>query len=396
MRLDKKNLWIQILAILGFGLTIKLALIYYAANFDQYALSSFCSVNDFIDCDGAARSTAAQVLGIPLAYWGMFFYLIVLFLTFVDKLKKIKVLNFLNVFKEPKAYISTLGTIAFLCSMILAGISLWGIHKLCILCVITYFIDLTIALIASDGMFKIIVKNFKTTILDFLAGVKQYPKTFVILLLITASFLTYSNVTLNFVKHIKTAKEYKMYRKMKKNPYRIKGNTLGSETGDVKIDLYSDFVCPLCYIHNIMLHKAAKEYKNIKIIHHNYPMDKECNQYLEYNIHPRACFMSRAAIAAHNQGNYWEMSSLLYEKQPINNEDLLPLIKQLNFDEEKFFTDLEASTTKQIIDKEIQVATEELEIDATPTMIINNEKYVGLKPYTKIKEILESHGAKRK
>ena len=69
---------------------------------------------------------------------------------------------------------------------------------------------------------------------------------------------------------------------------------------------------------------------------------------------------------------------------------------RLNFDEKKFFTDLEASTTKQIIDKEIQVATEELEIDATPTMIINNEKYVGLKPYTKIKEILESHGAKRK
>jgi len=142
MKLDKKNLWIQILSLIGFGLTIKLAFIYYSANFDQYALSSFCSVNDFIDCDGAAKSSTAQFLGIPLAYWGMFFYTIVLFLTFVNNLKNIKFLGFLKVFKNPHAYISTLGTIAFLCSMILAGISLFGIKKLCILCVITYFIDL--------------------------------------------------------------------------------------------------------------------------------------------------------------------------------------------------------------------------------------------------------------
>ena len=66
---------------------------------------------------------------------------------------------------------------------------------------------------------------------------------------------------------------------MKTNPYRISGNVLGAKNGNVIINLYSDYVCPLCYIHNIMLHKAAKEYKNIKIIHHNYPMDKECNKY---------------------------------------------------------------------------------------------------------------------
>ena len=52
MNVDKKKLWIQILAFIGLGLTIELAFIYYSANFDKYALSSFCSVNDFIDCDG--------------------------------------------------------------------------------------------------------------------------------------------------------------------------------------------------------------------------------------------------------------------------------------------------------------------------------------------------------
>ena len=45
MNIDKKNLWIQILAIVGLGLTIDLAYIYYTANYDKYALSSFCSIN---------------------------------------------------------------------------------------------------------------------------------------------------------------------------------------------------------------------------------------------------------------------------------------------------------------------------------------------------------------
>ena len=111
MNLNKKRLIIQILSIFGFLLTIKLAMIYYFANYERYSLASFCSINDLIDCDGAARTTVSQFLGIPLAYWGMFFYVLVFFLTIVDKLKNIKFLKFLEVFKNPMSYITVLGTL---------------------------------------------------------------------------------------------------------------------------------------------------------------------------------------------------------------------------------------------------------------------------------------------
>ena len=263
MTLDKKNISIQVLALIGLGLAIKLAFIYYSANYDKYSLSSFCSINDFIDCDGAAKTNTAQFIGIPLAWWGIFFYLIVLFLTFVGKLKNIKFLKFLEVFKTPHAYIATLGFIAFLISMILAFISLFGIKKVCILCVGTYVLDLIIATVAADGLFKNILKSFKTTAFDIIDGAKKYIKTTIVLILLATSFLVYSGVTLNFVPHIKRRNEILKYRKMKVNPYRVKGNTLGTENADVVIELYSDYVCPLCYINNIMLHKAAKEFKNI-------------------------------------------------------------------------------------------------------------------------------------
>lgn len=393
MKIDKKKLTVQILAIAGLLLSIKLACIYYVANYEKYALSSFCSINEFVDCDGAARSTVSQFWGIPLAYWGIFFYITVLFLTVVDWFKKFRLLKFLEVFKNPMSYVSTLGTVAFACSMVLAGLSVFKIHKLCILCFITYFIDLFIALAASSGEFKKLVEAFKTTFVDFIAGAKQYTKTFVVLVIMAAAFLVYSGTTYNFVPHVKKQKAILKYRDIKFNPYRVKGNVLGAEDGDVVIELYSDYVCPICYMENIMLHEAVKDFSNIKIVHHNVPFDKECNPYISINMHPNACFMAKGAIAAGKQGNYWEMSSLLYENQPKNMEQMLKLADQLGFDKDKFINDLESEVTANEIEVELK-KSDDLQIDSTPTIFINGDEIVGIKPYYELKDILVEHGAK--
>ncbi len=89
----KKKIAIALLAIIGIITTVKLAVIYYNANFNPYALSSFCSVNEFIDCDGIAKTTESQFFGVPLAYWGMFLYFFILLMLFVDKLKNLKLLD---------------------------------------------------------------------------------------------------------------------------------------------------------------------------------------------------------------------------------------------------------------------------------------------------------------
>ena len=393
MKIDKKKLAIQILTFVGLLLSVKLACIYYVANYEKYALSSFCSINDFVDCDGAARSTVSQFWGIPLAYWGIFFYLTVLFLTIVDYFKKFRIFKFLEVFKNSMSYIGMLGTVAFICSMVLAGLSIFKIHKLCILCFITYFIDLFIAVVACSGKSKQLVEDFKTTFLDFIAGAKQYTKTFIVLVIIVASFLTYSGVTYSFVPHIKKQKAILKYRDMKFNPYRVKGNTLGAENADIVIELYSDYVCPICYMENIMLHEAVKDFSNIKIVHHNLPFDKECNPYITVNMHPNACFMAKGALAAGKQGNYWEMGSLLYENQPTRMEDMLKLADQLGFNKDKFVQDMESETTAKEIENEL-VNANNLGIDSTPTIYINGDQVVGIKPYYELKDLLIEHGAK--
>ena len=145
---SKKNIMIIMLVLIGFIIALDLAYIYYEANFNQYALPSFCSVSDFVDCDGVARTTESQFFGVPLAYWGMFLYSFILMLLGVDKLKNIPGLKFLEVFKNKFHYIASLGLISFIISMILLCVSLFGIHKLCVMCALTYVIDLCIGLVA--------------------------------------------------------------------------------------------------------------------------------------------------------------------------------------------------------------------------------------------------------
>ena len=128
MKLSKRII-LTILALIGFLTSVKLSLIYIDANFNPYALSSFCSINDLIDCDGVAKTSHSQFFGVPLAFWGLFLYFVFLFFTYVDKLQKVeirgfKLLGFTEVFKHPESYICALGIIAFLISMSLACISI--------------------------------------------------------------------------------------------------------------------------------------------------------------------------------------------------------------------------------------------------------------------------------
>ena len=85
MKLSKR-ITLSILSLIGFITSIKLAMIYIDANFNPYALSSFCSINDLIDCDGVAKTTHSQFFGIPLAFWGLFLYFVFLFFKFADKI----------------------------------------------------------------------------------------------------------------------------------------------------------------------------------------------------------------------------------------------------------------------------------------------------------------------
>lgn len=389
-----RKMFISFLAVVGFLVTIKLANIYYEANFNPYSLPSFCSINQYIDCDGIAQTTHSQFFGIPLAYWGMFLYLFIIFMVIVDKLKQIKFLGFLEVFKNPLMYISALGFISFAASMILAGISIFEIKKICILCFLTYFLNLLIATIATDFS-EGILKPFKVSFADFIEAlkVKKYLVSFLILSSLGGCVLLYTTMSNCFTPQVKRYKEFKHYEKLRQNnPFTVSGNVLGDKNAKLTVYIYTDYECPICQTYNVIIHRAAQELSGFKFVHKNLPLDVACNENLKQPFHENACMMSKYAIAAENQGRFWEFNSELFEKQPKNEKAVIKLAETMGFDIPEFKKDASSKSTNSRLKNDIDSSVD-LNIEGTPTIVINGKIYSGIKPYYELKRILMEAGA---
>ena len=391
-----KRILITIIAVIGLITSVKLVAIFYQSNYNEYALNSFCSINDFIDCDGVARTAHAVFFGVPLAVWGLVLYSFILLLTYADKLKNIKFLKFLEVFKNPASYIFAIGIVAFLISMTLACISIFEIKKICILCFFTYILNLIIAIIAAWKTKRpddLLLDCFK----DFMAAIKvrAYLIAFIAVVAAFAGLLVYTSKSFVLAPHMKQLSEIEKLRHMKHNPYGVKGNILGDPDGEIVAYVYTDYQCPMCSVYNITIHKAAKNLKNIKFVHINFPLDSNCNPSMQYQMHEGSCLLAKYNIAAANQNKYWEMNDLLFEKKPKNEEEILSAAKEAKFDIEKLQQDANSSETAQKLKEEIEFALKN-NLNATPSLQIGMKVIPGMLMYDKLEAKLIEAGAVKK
>lgn len=394
-----KRITLTILALIGFITSIKLSIIYLDANFNPYALSSFCSINELIDCDGVAKTTHSQFFGVPLAFWGLFLYFVFLFFTYVDKIKEItikgfKLFGFLEVFKHPESYLCALGIISFFLSMILAGVSIFEIHKICILCFFTYILNLLIGLVAKPRGENYLTV-FKTSFIDFIDAlkIKKYAIAFTVLVIAAIGVLTYTAVSDVLAPQVKMQKELNYYSSPNGTDYKASGNTLGDPMAGLVVHVYTDYKCPFCFVLNTMMHRAVSELSNLKVVHHNLPLDTACNEYLKGNqMHEGSCLLSLYSIAAGYQGKYWAMNSLLFDKEFQNENEILKAAKSIGLNTEKLKQDAHGNEAATELQKEIKDSFS-IGIDGTPAMRINMETKIGIMPYEELKAKLIKAGA---
>ena len=316
-----------------------------------------------------------------------------LFLTYVEKKKEKLNLEILKVFKNPKSYIATLGLFSFCCSMVLACISIFEIKKICILCFVTYFIDLIIAFCAkSKGFF---IEDIKNTAIDFFEGAKKYFILFLIVCATGIGFLYYMSTSLVMSPNLRDMKSFKEFQDLKTNIYAIKGNTLGNPDGEIVIYIYSDFMCPFCKIANTMMHKLAKEEKDVVVYHINFPLDSECNPALKQSMHPGACLLAKYALAAERQGAYWDMASAIYDKLPMTEEEILNLADIVNINKEQLKRDAHSEDVASDLSKQIAKAMN-FGIKGTPTIVIDGIEHKSALPYYKLKTFVHQAKARHK
>lgn len=369
------------LILIGIALCCDLAYIFWKTNFHEVYVPSFCNISSFIDCDGVSTTEYALTLGVPNALWGMFLYILMLFLLFVDRIQKKFNNTIFDVFEHPQSYIATLGIVSFILSMVLAYISIKVINKVCALCFATYFVNLFIALCArTKGIF---VEDIKNTVVDFIKGVKKYFILFIIVVVVLVYGLYYLDSTTILSPKLKKQRLFKEFYEAKRNKYAIKGNILGKKDAPVKITIYSDFNCPFCKIANIMIHKAAKE-QNILIEEISYPLDSACNSHIGISLggHENSCLLSQYALAAEKQGKFWGAASAFFDNQPKDIAQIEETLQKahLNLDMEKLNKDLNSPEILQKIQNDINKAYER-GVHGTPSVEIDGVLYLGMPAY---------------
>jgi protein-disulfide isomerase len=149
----------------------------------------------------------------------------------------------------------------------------------------------------------------------------------------------------------------------------------------VEIVLYSDFQCPYCAQFAAPfreLQSKGVDGADTKITFKNFPL----------SIHPAAQLAHQAALAAKEQGKFWEMHDLLFANQRnAQRSDLLGYAKQLGLDITRFEKDMGSEAVKQVIAADIAEGNK-LGVSGTPTYSINGKMYSGTRPLAQLKDLM--------
>ena len=153
----------------------------------------------------------------------------------------------------------------------------------------------------------------------------------------------------------------------------------------IEILVFSDFQCPFCAhfataVREVQSKGIEGAPTTIKFKH--FPL----------SIHPAALLAHQAAVAAAEQGKFWEMHDLLFTNQAVvNRQNLLLYAKSLKLDLDRFRRDLDSERTRQLIEAD-RVEGEKLGIQGTPAFFINGIRYSGTRSFDQLSGLVLSEG----
>ena len=162
---------------------------------------------------------------------------------------------------------------------------------------------------------------------------------------------------------------------------------LGNPDAPVTIVEFSDYQCPFCQRGASTLKELYQKYPNdVRIVFKNYPLP----------FHKEAPAASKAALAAAEQGKYWEMHDKLfdnYKKFKANASDMKSfaagLAKDIGLDVAKFNTAFDKPEYDKMIQEDMALGGK-IGVRGTPHFFINGVRISGAQPLEKFEEIFKA------
>ena len=145
----------------------------------------------------------------------------------------------------------------------------------------------------------------------------------------------------------------------------------GQEQAPVTIIEFSDLQCPFCARVTPTLQELMKQYPDqVRWVFKSFPL----------GFHADSPLAHAAALAAQQQGKFWEMHDLIFANQRnLKRDNLLAEARSLNLDMDRFTADLDSAEVKQQLEADKKEG-EGLGVNGTPAFFINGKSFSGAMP----------------
>jgi protein-disulfide isomerase len=155
----------------------------------------------------------------------------------------------------------------------------------------------------------------------------------------------------------------------------------GPKNAPITVVLFSDFQCPFCGRIEPSITELEKAYPGkVRVAWKNFPL----------SFHNNAKPAAEAALAAHEQGKFWEMHDILFKnQQALSAADLEKYAKDIGLDMGKFKAAIDSHKFAAQIDNDTKQGSD-LGVSGTPAAFVNGQLISGAQPVEAFKKIVDA------
>ena len=364
-------LWpVVLLMFVGLVDSIYLTISHYRVYADiEY--QSFCAISRAVNCDTVSQSPYAIMLNLPVALWGAIGYSCLSIFVYLAAKNGRKKVRYWSIIFWITLVFSGL-------SIILALISTYFIGSYCIMCIVTYGVNLALLyyswLILRRFSNSGLIENTRT---DFLFLWANRAKSVLIFAAVIMAVILVWTVYPNYWKF---------------QPPEVVADVptgftpsgfpwIGAENPVLEITEFADYQCFQCRKMHFFLRRLMMENPDkIKIIHRHYPMDHEFNPIVKEPFHIGSGKLAVLAAYAASKNKFWQMNDLLFSIARVTpNIRIREIAEQTDLDYKALLRAISNRKVQYRLKKDIAYGLK-LGITGTPSFLIDGQVYSGQIP----------------
>lgn len=343
---------------------------------------SSCSINEWVNCDAALASSYAYLLGVPVAGWGMLFYVFAI---------GAALYALLGTNKERGAgavaavFVLSIGGVLF---SLVKAYHLVDLGVLCPVCLGMYGVNIGLLITAYKGLGKGFgdmggfIGKYVSSFTGKPAGLSFDPQPLRFGVIALVFFVLGGGLMNRYEANAKADAGLSQidldralqlhYRQEAKEMIIPESAALwGNPDAKVKIVEFSDFECPACQRAASHIRPILYEYRDdIAFYYAHYPLDHAINDSITRPLHINAGLAAIASECAQDRGEFWAFHDNFFENQRRLSRDLfLETADNLGFDRAEFEACLADPVMRNRVRDEI-AAGNAMGIFQTPTLMI--------------------------